>query len=411
MDLETLPVTRLTGVGKSLANTLNKLGIATVQDLLFHLPQRYVDKTRITLISQLRLYASAQIQGRVLKSEIKFGRRRSLAVTIEDQSGSTTLRFFHFSNAQKNNLANGTLIRCFGEPRLGASGLEFYHPEYEFVDEDNPTPAEQTLTPIYKLTEGISQLRLRKLAEQALNLLVEYKPRELLPEKASKQFNTCSLADALIHLHTPPANADVNSLLTGVDPTQQRLAFEELLAHFLTRQRMREKLQHENAAPVKICNDVQTMFLKQFSFSLTNAQKKVIEEILLDLKKPFPMLRMIQGDVGSGKTLVAALAALHTANSGHQVALVAPTEILAEQHVNNFRLWFEKTPHEVELLVSKLGTAKKRKTLENIAKGKTQIIIGTHALFQESVVFADLGLVVIDDIVRFCFLERFFLGL
>lgn len=401
MDLASLDITQVNGIGKALASTLAKLGIQTVQDLLFHLPYRYVDKTRITPIAALRLSLSAVVQGNILKSEIMFGKRRSLAVTLEDTSGKIVLRFFHFSHAQKNRLVSGTCIRCFGEPRLGTSGLEFYHPEIEFPDDNMQNVTEQSLTPVYNLTEGISQLRMRKLAQQALALLDQHPPRELLPLEISQQFQTRSLAETLKFLHRPPSNADVAKLMSGTDPRQQRLAFEELLAHFLARQRVREKMREEAAPQIAVSMDKQNAFLAQFDFSPTGAQLKVVDDILADLTQTQPMLRMIQGDVGSGKTLVAAIAALHSASNCFQVALVAPTEILAEQHYHNFQKWFELLQIPVELLVSKMPASKKQKTLGNISSGKTAIVIGTHALFQDSVAFAKLGLIVIDEQHRF----------
>lgn len=399
--LADVPVTSLKGVGTALATTLAKLGIASVQDLLFHLPRQYLDKTRITPIARLRLGNTAVIQGRVLKSEVKFGRRRSLAVALEDESGAIILRFFHFNAAQKNRFEPGVLVRCYGEARLGSSGLELYHPEYEFPDEARAQEVEQSLTPIYALTEGLSQTRIRLLSTQALTLLTQFPPEDFLPEGMREYFGYTKLDDALRYLHQPPIDAPVNLLLAGEHPFQQRLAFEELLVHFLARQRLREKIQQEIAVAIQIDTKLAQQFLQQFRFSLTTAQQKVCAEIYRDLEKTQPMMRMLQGDVGAGKTLVAALAALQVVNAGKQVAMVAPTEILAEQHFQNFTQWFAQQNISVHLLVSKLKAKQKRETLQAIADGGAQIVIGTHALFQDQVEFNYPGLIVIDEQHRF----------
>ncbi len=410
-DSEKHSITKLKGVGDKLASTLAKLGIFTIQDLLFHFPRQYLDKTRITAIAQLRYGQSAVIQGRILNSEIKFGRRRSLAVALEDESGSIILRFFHFNTAQKNRLSQGTLLRCYGEARMGTSGLEFYHPEYEFPDKETVEQLEKNLTPIYSLTEGLTQSRIQNLSEQALAFIDRIPPKDYLPENIKNLFGGASLIDAIKFLHRPPVDAPINQLLAGIHPYQQRLAFEELLVHYLARQRMREKAKKEKSTVVKINASIAEEFLKQFPFKITSAQKKVTQEILADLQKPYPMLRMIQGDVGAGKTLVAALAALQLVNAGKQVALVAPTEILAEQHYKNFSTWFETYNKglfrsSIFLLVSKLKASSKRQTLESISEGRAKIVIGTHALFQETVEFQSLGLIVIDEQHRFGVQQR-----
>lgn len=399
--LKDISVTNFKGVGSKLAENLAKLGITNVQDLLFHLPRQYLDKTRITPIAKLKLGITAVLQGRILKTELKFGRRRSLAVTLEDTSGEIVLRFFHFSSAQQNRMSTGTLLRCYGEARLGSSGFEFYHPECEFPDEAKPQDLDKNLTPIYALTDGVTQLRLRNLSEQAISLLAEHPPEDLLPQEFKQNFADTSLAEALAYLHKPPVDAPINLLLAGTHPFQQRLAFEELLVHYLARQRLREQVQKEAAFKIKIQHVAAQEFLKQFEFSLTNAQQKVCVEIYSDLEKNRPMMRMIQGDVGAGKTLVAALAALQVTLAGKQVAMVAPTEILAEQHFKNFSQWFAQQNISVFLLVSKLKAKEKRETLEAIANGAAQITIGTHALFQEQVEFVNPGLIVIDEQHRF----------
>lgn len=401
LSLEHLEITALKGVGARLAETLQKLGIATVQDLLFHLPIRYLDRTRITPIRELRTNTSVVIQGQVLSSEVIFGRRRSLAVTIEDASGATCLRFYHFNAAQKNNFELGRQVRCYGDPRLGAKGIEFYHPEYDFIDSGKPAPVDESLTPIYGLTEGLSQARLRKLTEQAVEILVSHNPSDLLPESVNAHFGVKSLSDALRFLHFPPPDAPVHQILNGRHPSQQRLAFEELIAHFLVRQELRMQMHEYRSAHIKADHSLAEQLLGSLPFDLTSAQLRVVAEIRADLAKGLPMLRMLQGDVGSGKTLVAALVTLDVASAGYQVAIVAPTEILAEQHYRNFRMWLEPLGIQVAWLVGKLKASERKSTLEQLANGEAQVVIGTHALFQPDVSFKSLGLSIIDEQHRF----------
>ncbi len=400
--LNRMAITALQGVGGGLAQSLARLGIHSVQDLLFHLPIRYLDRTCVTPIAKLRTDTSVAILARVLKSEIAFGRRRSLAVTIEDGSGTTCLRFYHFSARQKTSFAPGRMLRCYGDPRLGSSGIEFYHPEYEFVDDQTENRGdERSLTPVYGLTDGISQQRLRKLVAQAVKHLARSSPQELLPADINARFGCESLSLALSFLHFPPPETPVAQILAGQHPYQIRLALEELLAHFLARQQLKARLQAEKGAVIASASDKHAELLRALPFKLTGAQKRVLSEIENDLRAGLPMLRMVQGDVGSGKTLVAALTALDVATARHQVAVAAPTEILAEQHFRNFRQWLEPLGVSVILLVGKLKAAAKRKALSDIRDGSAQIIIGTHALFQEGVEFDCLGLAVIDEQHRF----------
>lgn len=401
LSLNNLEITVLKGVGARLSETLQKLGIKTVQDLLFHLPIRYLDRTRITAIRDLRTNTSVVIQGRVLSSQVNFGRRRSLAVTLEDATGSTCLRFYHFNAAQKNNFEEGRQVRCYGDPRLGVKGIEFYHPEYEFIDSASQAPVEQSLTPVYGLTEGLSQSRLRKLTEQAVEILDSHSPDELLSESVNAHFGVKSLSDALRFLHFPPPDAPVEEILNDQHPSQQRLAFEELIAHFMVRQQLRLQMHTNRSAPIQPHKAQADKLLASLPFSLTSAQTRVIEEIRGDLAKGLPMLRMLQGDVGSGKTLVAALATVDVASAGYQVAIVAPTEILAEQHFHNFSGWLDPLGIQVTWLVGKLKASERKTALAELASGAAQVVIGTHALFQEDVLFKNLGLSIIDEQHRF----------
>ncbi|SMF24639.1 ATP-dependent DNA helicase RecG [Alteromonadaceae bacterium Bs31] len=399
--LEQLPLTALKGVGERLALTLQKLGLHYVQDVLFHLPLRYLDRTRISPIGQLQLNTSVMIQGRVLSTQITYGRRRSLVVQLEDDSGVVCLRFYHFSGHQKDKLQQGVLLRCYGEPRLGRSGLEFYHPEYDYIDEANATQLEQRLTPIYGLTDGISQQRMRAIVEQAVDLIHQNPPDEYLPAEYNRRFQCESLVEALQSVHRPEKGAALNLLMEGLHPSQKRLAFEELLAHFLVRRKLHQQAAAQKAPTLKMDKALQQQFLNSLPFSLTAAQQRVAKEIQANLGSGKPMLRMVQGDVGSGKTLVAALAALCGVSSGYQVAVVAPTEILAEQHFHNFSGWLENLGLRVAWLVGKLTASKRRAALESIASGEAQVVVGTHALFQQDVSFHSLGLAVIDEQHRF----------
>jgi ATP-dependent DNA helicase RecG len=395
--LDQVPVTALKGVGTSLALRLAKIDVLTVQDLLFHLPLRYVDRTRITPISALQPGMTAMMEGEIQACDIVFGKRRSMVVRLQDMTGTLTLRFYHFNAAQKQKFIAGTQLRIFGETRRGAAGLEIYHPEYEFLNDAAPLPLPQCLTPIYPATEGLTQSRLRALALQALTWLDKYSVNELLPEKIRQQINQSSLAEAIRFLHQPPVNVDTQLLVESKHPFQQRLAFEELLAHHLSLLLLRRQAQQGGAQPLRVDADLQRRFIHKLPFKLTHAQERVFTEIAADLAKPLPMLRLVQGDVGSGKTVVSALAALIAVANAKQVAIMAPTEILAEQHRINFSKWFEPLGITLGWLTGKLKVSERRVQLAAIASGEAHVVIGTHALFQASVEFADLGLIIIDE--------------
>ncbi len=399
--LDQIPVTALKGVGASLAEKLGRLGLNSLQDLLFHLPLRYMDRTRVTPIGALQPNTNAVIEGEVRACDIVFGKRRSLVVKLQDGTGTITLRFYHFNAAQKQRLVTGTRLRIFGETRRGAAGLEVYHPEYDLLDEAAPLPIEETLTPVYPATEGLTQPRMRSLAAQAITWLNSHKLQELLPDEVRRELRQSSLADALRYLHQPPANANVKQLQEGEHPYQQRLAFEELLAHHLSLLLLRRQTQANGAPQLKPAPKLQQAFLAQLPFALTRAQARVCGEIAEDLARPVPMLRLVQGDVGSGKTVVAALTALAAVAAGKQAAIMAPTEILAEQHRINFGKWLEPLGIKVGWLTGKLKVGERRTQMADIASGEAQVVVGTHALFQEAVEFSDLGLVVIDEQHRF----------
>ncbi len=399
--LHLVPVTTLKGVGPRTAQRLAGLGIETLQDLLLHLPSRYQDRTRMVAMGGLRPGMTVSVQGKVLDNEIKLGRRRMLLVHLGDGTGLLTLRFFHFSAAQREALARGALLRCFGEVRRGANRLEMIHPEYRPLERlDDPAP-ESHLTPLYRTGEGLHQLTLRSLMEQALGRLRGGALREWLPSELRARLRLPAIDDALLYLHRPPADAPIEQLEERRHPAWRRLAFEELLAHHLSLRRLRSAVQGHPAPPLTGSGALAEAFLGQLPFSLTAAQQRVWEEIRRDLERPVPMQRLVQGDVGCGKTVVAVLAALQAVEAGFQAALMAPTELLAEQHHANLERWLRPLGLEVEWLSGHLKPAQRRAALERLADGAAPLAVGTHALFQEQVEFRRLGLVIIDEQHRF----------
>ncbi|MET4692428.1 ATP-dependent DNA helicase RecG [Endozoicomonas lisbonensis] len=400
--LHEIPVTALKGVGAALAEKLAKIHIRNLQDLLFHLPLRYQDRTRITPIGALQPDGDFVVQGKVLGAEVIMGRRRSLLCRVSDGTGSVGLRFYHFSAAQKNNLKAGAEIRCFGEPRRGASGLEFYHPEYRVIKPDNQLEVEETLTPVYPATEGLTQQRIRSLCDLALDKLNNPSVlQDWLPESVQQQYQLGTLVDAVRLLHSPPPDNSMALLGEGRHPAQRRLAFEELLAHNLSMQKLRTLVRTVNSYPMPPKQELTRTFREQLSFNLTGAQERVVAEISQDMMQAEPMLRLVQGDVGSGKTVVAALAALQVVENGYQAAIMAPTEILAEQHERNFKNWLKPLGVSVAYLSGKTTGKKREKVLEEIASGEASVVVGTHALFQDDVDFHRLGLAIIDEQHRF----------
>jgi ATP-dependent DNA helicase RecG len=399
-----MAIKELRGVGPQLSQKLSKLGINNLQDLLFHLPLRYIDRTKITPIGSLQPLTDVVLEGQIRASDVVFGRRRSLVCKLQDNTGTTVLRFFHFSRAQQDRLIVGAKLRCYGEVRQGKYGLELYHPEYQHLDINNPPNLEQTLTPVYPLTEGITQIRIRDLCRQALGLMDKHGIKELLPETLKQQLDgllSFSLIDALRLIHSPPPGIELHRLATGEHPAQQRLAAEELIAHNLSLLKMRDKVQSQPAPSLTTNKQALSHFLDQLPFELTSAQQKVSQEIAADINKPYPMLRLVQGDVGSGKTVVAAMAAIQAIANGKQAALMAPTEILAEQHRINFEQWFKTMDISVAWLTGKVKGKAREVQLGRIADGSAQMVIGTHALFQDSVEFNDLGITIIDEQHRF----------
>ncbi|MDP2128978.1 MAG: ATP-dependent DNA helicase RecG [Pseudohongiella sp.] len=406
-ELSSIALDSLKGVGPSLRLRLAGLHLHNVQDLLFHLPLRYQDRTRIAPIGRVRLGQDVMLEAEVLSCDIEFGRRRSLVCRIKDGTGLISLRFFHFSAAQKTMLSPGAHLRCFGEIRPGKTGFEIYHPEYQIIKTGEELPLSNSLTPIYPATEGLQQTRLRNLIDQALGMLAPDTLRDWIPAtilgSALGHAGWPTLAQALRYLHHPPVNAPIQQLLDGEHPAQQRLAFEELLSHRLCLRRLRQ-LSGSQRAPVlqpEASASLRQRFLKQLPFSLTTAQHKVSEEIRADLSQTNPMLRLLQGDVGSGKTVVAALAALQAVDCGYQAAIMAPTELLAEQHYANFSQWLEPLGIQPGWLSGKVKGRQRAAALQAIGDGTAPVVIGTHALFQDEVRFHRLGLVIIDEQHRF----------
>ncbi|MFK0091553.1 ATP-dependent DNA helicase RecG [Pseudomonas sp. NPDC090592] len=405
-ELSKVPVTVLKGVGEAMAEKLAKVGLENLQDVLFHLPLRYQDRTRVVPIGQLRPGQDAVIEGVVSGADVTMGKRRSLVVRLGDGTGVLSLRFYHFSNAQKEGLKRGTHLRCYGEARPGASGLEIYHPEYRALNGDEPPPpVEQTLTPIYPSTEGLTQQRLRLLCQQSLGLLGPRSLPDWLPDELARDYQLAPLDDAIRYLHNPPADADLDELAEGQHWAQHRLAFEELLTHQLSQQRLRESLRSLRAPVLPKATRLQAQYLANLGFQPTGAQQRVANEIAYDLSQHEPMMRLVQGDVGAGKTVVAALAALQALEAGYQVALMAPTEILAEQHYITFKRWLEPLGIEVAWLAGKLKGKARAASLEQIANG-APMVVGTHALFQEEVKFKHLALAIIDEQHRFGVQQR-----
>ena len=405
--LDAVPLTALSGVGAAVSAKLSRIGINNLQDLLFHLPIRYEDRTRITPIADLRPEQYATIEGIVQTCEVQFGRRPILTVSLSDGTSKVTLRFFNFNAGMKNSFQNGVRVKAFGEVKRGRFIAEIHHPEYQIIRDNAPLILEENLTPIYSVTEGLKQTSLRKLTDQALELLEKIQIAEILPDEFNP--HPFSLKEAIRFLHRPPPDISCEMLEQGKHPAQQRLIFEELLAHNLAMQKVRLKTQQLFALPLLTKTDLKSVFLAQLPFQPTNAQKRVSADIEADLARDYPMMRLVQGDVGSGKTLVAALAALLAIDNDKQVALMAPTEILAEQHAENFRRWLAPLGIEVGWLSGKVKGKARQSELGRIKSNAVKMIVGTHALFQEEVEFADLALVIIDEQHRFGVHQRLML--
>ncbi|WP_423910027.1 ATP-dependent DNA helicase RecG [Candidatus Spongiihabitans sp.] len=390
----------LSGVGPQLAAKLEKIGILIPEDLLFHLPLRYQDRTKLTPIADLRAGVEAVIVGQIDAADVRFGRRRSLIVSVSDQSSVIVVRFFHFTKNQQLSFKPGAWIQCFGEVRRGPKSLEMVHPQYKIFQQQPKPTLQKSLTAVYPSTKGVGPAAIRKLVDQALDRHLD-NLQEILPAALQNEFGLMPLSQALLTAHRPRPDANTVALLNGAHVAQQRLALEELLAHHLALNQLRQKRYREFAPKIVTCGRSWNRLIKDLNFDLTVAQHRVIKALFSDMSKGQPMLRLVQGDVGSGKTVVAAAAALHAIDNGFQVALMAPTELLAEQHRKTFHVWFDKLGIEIEWLTGKLTTANRRNAIARIASGQAKMIIGTHALFQTQVEFNRLGLMIIDEQHRF----------
>ena len=397
---ETTPVTDLSGVGPAVAAKLERLGIRTIADALFHLPHRYQDRTRITRIGELGHGMEAVIEAEVEHAAVVTRRRRSLVAHLSDGTGGLTVRLFYFGRRQQDQFTAGTRMRLYGEARRGPSGLEMVHPEYRVLAGDAAPPLDAALTPVYPATEGVSQNALRRLAASALDWLAR---TDGLADVAGPAMPTGmpELTAALEFVHRPPSTAPVQELIAGTHPACRRLAFEELLAHHVSLRRLRHQARSQRAPVLAGDGRLVDSLRRELPFALTPAQERVVDEITADIGQGQPMLRLLQGDVGSGKTVVAAVAALTAIEAGHQAVVMAPTEVLAEQHLRTLSAWLEPLGIRMGWLTGRLTATARRREAQAIAAGQYDLVIGTHALFQRDVTIPELGLVIIDEQHRF----------
>ena len=384
------PVTVLRGVGPRTAAALARLDVATVADLLLHLPSRYQDRTRFVPLAEASIGESCLVRGEIVKADLAYGGRRSLTATFTDGGGFLTMRLFHFSAHQRDQLRPGLWVRCFGEVRGGPAGREMVHPEYR-TSPTEPEPPEPTLTPVYPVTSGLTSPRIRSWIGQALDagaaLAGSVLPDESIP----------AVDEALRFLHRPAAEADQDAF----DAARARVAKDELLAHILLMQQRQALRARHSAGALPRGRGLGRDLMRNLGFSLTGAQRRVVTEVLTDLEREQPMLRLLQGDVGSGKTVVAAFAAIRSAEQGRQTAVMAPTEILAEQHHESFSTWLSPLGIDVALITGRMTAKERQVRRDALAGGETLVAVGTHALIQSTVEFDDLALAIVDEQHRF----------
>lgn len=409
-DLSQFPVDGLRGVGPRLAEKLAKLGIRSAADLLLWLPTRFQDRTRIVDLGDLSAGDEACFCAEVVTCAVRFGRRRSLMCTVNDGTGELHLRLFHFNEGQRRALAPGVQVLGYGEARLGREGLEMVHPEYRTIAPNIDPPLENSLTPVYPVTEGLGQATMRKLLSAALAALdAGGTLSDTLPPAVRDHFGLVGLQEAVTCAHRPPVPMGGD----WVDAVRRRLVLDELLAHHLSLRVLRTALDRRRAVALKAKPGPQGLcarFQANLPFTLTDAQARAAAQIRADLERPRPMHRLLQGDVGSGKTVVAALAAIQAIDAGYQAALMAPTELLAEQHLASLREWFTPLGIDVGWLASKQSAPARRDTLNALANGELSMVVGTHALIQDQVTFARIGVAVIDEQHRFGVDQRLRLG-
>ena len=399
------PVTVLRGVGEKLKLKLSEIGIHSLEDLLFHFPIRYQDRTRITPIGGALDQRDVVVEGAVIAAAVTMGRRRTLLVKVEDATGILTIRFFHFRQSQVAQFRQGLAIQLYGTARRIAGQLEMIHPEYRLGAA--ATLVEDALTPVYPTVSGLGQRTWRNLCQQALKMLHNAPPADLLAGIIDEDI---TLHEAIAFLHNPPRTAALSEIQQGLHPAQLRLAREELIAHQLTVQGVRDRERRHSAPRITGYSPLSKRFLKNLPFSPTSAQERVAEELVGDMVQGTPMLRLVQGDVGSGKTLVAARAILDAVAAGYQVAFMAPTELLAEQHFQTLDAWFSPLELSVSWLSGRIKGKARAAILEQLASGTVTILVGTHALFQDEVVFRRLGLIVVDEQHRFGVHQRLHLA-
>lgn len=399
-----VPVTTLRRLSPQVVRQLAQLGIQTIEDLFLHFPLRYENRTQITPLSQLKVGESALIEGVIQTAEIKTGgKKRSLICKLADESGTIFVRFFHFSQAQRQHLKTGIKLRCFGEIRQGYYGLELIHPEYKQITFADPFVAAERLTPVYPTCGHLTQNLLRSLTTLALE---DYPQEDYIPKSLGAESRRLPLMDALRLIHYPPFDTPLESLQTRRHPAYQRLIFEELLAHRLGLRFLHNQIQQRQAPGLDNSGKLVATLRAQLPFTLTAAQQRVAAEIARDLRQSHPMQRLLQGDVGSGKTILAAFSALQAIESGYQVAVMAPTELLSEQHLQTFSHWLQPLQIPLTWLTGSLTKKQRTHALADISSGQTALVIGTHALFQEHVKFANLGLVIVDEQHRFGVQQR-----
>lgn len=405
--MKTQPSFKLRGIGPKTANHLARLNINSVRDLLLHLPSRYQDRTLVQAMRQLIVGSEAVVEGVVHTVQQPLRGKTKVLIELRDETGKLYLRFFHVLSFQKQAMQAGTRLRCFGEVRMGTLGFEMMHPELKVIEAQSPLPVDQHLTPIYPATEGLSQYMLRKLTSNALAVMQHHPDfKELLPEDVLMQHALPSLQSSIEFVHRPPRGIPIAQLIENETPAQQRLVFEELLAHRLSMLRTKETFQSHRSVALRLDETWRNKFLSTLPFALTNAQQRVVNEISADMNRDKPMLRLVQGDVGSGKTVVAALAMLQAIANGYQAVMMAPTELLAEQHYRNFKKWLEPLGVNVHCLTGSVKGRARSAVLEAVQSGEANIVLGTHALFQEGVAFQKLALVIIDEQHRFGVQQR-----
>lgn len=401
------PAFRLRGVGPQMAKHLARLEIHSVEDLLMHFPVRYQDRTQIQPIANIKPDEDVVIEGEITGVVQPARGKTKLLCELNDGTGRMTLRFFHVVSYQLDAFKLGHRLRCYGTVRWGQKGLEMTHPEFQQIHPDKPLPIEPYLTSFYPATEGLSQHMLRKLTTNALALLeADRVLSDILPSVLLQKYQFPTLKEAIKFVHRPPSDVQMSQLMENKTQAQRRLIFEELIAHRISLLQLKQAFQSQGGIALPSQQTLTQQFLRQLPFALTHAQQRVVSEISHDLNRAYPMLRLVQGDVGSGKTVVAAMAMLQALENQQQAAMMAPTELLAEQHYRNFKRWLEPLGIEVVYLSGNVKGRARAQILEAIESGKAQVVLGTHALFQENVVFSHLALVVVDEQHRFGVQQR-----